>query len=418
MVAPGPTPLRPPPPFRQHSGSGVPVHILKRILLLGSTGSIGTQTLDLVRREDSGCAIAGLAANRSWEAVREQVREFGPPFVAMSDPEAAERLRPHLPAGTTLFAGPEAVIELIAAAEFDVAMHGMVGAAGLAPSIAILERSKTLALANKESLVMAGDELMQLARDRGAEIVPVDSEHCAIFQCLRGERLDRVRYVHLTASGGPFRTTELDALRDATPEMALVHPTWDMGPRITVGSATLMNKALEIIELHHLFGLERERIRVTVHPQSIVHSMVEFIDGSVIAQMGPPDMRGPIHFALHHPDRATAPLTGFDTSLFRELTFEEPDLERFPTLELGFRCVEEGADSGAVLNASDEVTVAAFLDRRIRFDQIERINRAVLDERPGLGSARGIQQIMDAIFASDAHARDLAQDRIDAYAVR
>jgi len=378
----------------------------KNVLLLGSTGSIGTQTLDLVRAADSGLQIAGLAAGRSWEALLAQTREFRPQFVALSDEPAAERLRSELPADVHLFSGAGALEELVQAADFDVAVHGVVGARGLRTSVAILERGKTLALANKESLVVAGERLMQLARENDTEIVPVDSEHSAIFQCLRGEDLGRVRKVHLTASGGPFRTTPLEEMSRATPELALKHPNWDMGPRITIGSSTLMNKALEVIELHHLFGLERERIHVVIHPQSIVHSMVEFVDGSIIAQLGPPDMRGPIHFALHHPDRAPADLQGFDVDLFSQLTFEEPDLLRFPTLELGYQCVDEGSDSGCVLNASDEVVVEAFLNSEIPFDDIHRINRSILARRPGLDGS------LDELLEADRIARDLAREEV------
>lgn len=379
---------------------------MTQILLLGSTGSIGTQTLDLVRESAGGLRVVGLAAGSSWEALAAQVQEFRPAFVALADPEAAERLRPQLPAGTQLFSGASAAEELAREASYDVCVHGVVGAAGLRPSVAVLERGKTLALANKESLVIAGELLMQLAAERGAEIVPVDSEHSAIFQCLRGEDLGRVRRVLLTASGGPFRKTTAAELAEVTPAMALEHPNWDMGPRITVGSATLMNKALEVIEVHHLFGLERERIEVVVHPQSIVHSMVEFVDGSVIAQLGPPDMRGPIHYALHHPDRAPASLQGFDLELYSKLTFEAPDLERFPALELGYRCVDEGADSGCVLNAADEVAVAAFLAGGIDFQNIQKINARVLDQRPGLCSS--IQELLEA----DDRARELARDEV------
>lgn len=381
---------------------------MKSILVLGSTGSIGTQTLELARRPDAGLRVAGLAARRSWRVLVEQARELDVPLLALSDPGAAEEARTHLPPGATLFSGPEALEELVAAARFDVAVHGVVGGAGLRASAAVLRRGKRLALANKESLVMAGADLMALATEHGGEIVPVDSEHSAVHQCLRGERLDRVRTVHLTASGGPFRNTPLEELARVTPEQALRHPNWDMGPRITVGSATLMNKALEVIELHHLFGLERERIHVVVHPQSIVHSMVEFVDGSVMAQMGPPDMRGPIHYALHHPDRAPAELTGFDLASFARLSFEEPDLERFPALALGYRCVEEGEDAGCVLNASDEVAVAAFLEERIGFGDIQRINARVLDNRPGLSGS------LDALLRADARARDLAREALPA----
>jgi len=379
---------------------------VKSILVLGSTGSIGTQTLDLVRRPGAGVRVTGLAAGTSWRALLDQAAEFGVPLLALSDPEAAEEARPHLPEGATLFVGPGASVELAQAAEYETAIHGIVGSAGLRASVAVLERGRRLALANKESLVVAGEHLTRLAREHGTEIVPVDSEHSAVFQCLRGERLDRVRRVHLTASGGPFRQTPLDLMAKATPAEALKHPNWDMGPRITIGSATLMNKALEVIELHHLFGLERERIHVVIHPQSVVHSMVEFVDGSVLAQLGPPDMRGPIHYAIHHPDRAPAPLVGFDWATFSNLTFEEPDPVRFPALELGYRCVDEGGDAGCVLNASDEVSVAAFLEERIPLGDIARINAEVLGRRPGLDGS------IDDLLRADAMARDLAREAL------
>ena len=382
----------------------------RRILVLGSTGSIGTQTLALAREAGSGLAVVGLAAQRSWEALLGQAEEFRPPFVALEDSAAAEQLRPRLPAGTALLAGPGAAEELARIAAYDVAVHGVVGAAGLAVSLAVLRRGSVLALANKESLVVAGALLMAFAAEHGGTIVPVDSEHSAVFQCLRGEDLGRVRRVLLTASGGPFRTASAAEIAAATPERALHHPNWSMGPRITIGSATLMNKALEVIELHHLFGLERERIDVVVHPQSIVHSLVEFVDGSVIAQLGPPDMRGPIHYALHHPERAPARLTGFDLALFRRLEFEAPDLERFPALGLGFRCVEEGGDAGAVLNAADEVAVAAFLDRRIGLAEIASVNRAALDRRAGDAGS------FEALLAADRRARSDAAHEVAARA--
>ena len=360
----------------------------KRLLVLGSTGSIGCQTLDLVRADgaagsdSAGLAVAGLAARTSWEDVQRQVEEFRPPFVSVADPSAAAELRARVGPGTAILEGPESVLELIRVAAFDVVIHGIVGAAGLAPSVEVLRRGRTLGLANKESLVVAGALLTDLAREHGAEIVPVDSEHSAVFQCLRGERLDRVRRVHLTASGGPFRTTPADRIAAATPDEALAHPNWDMGPRVTIGSATLMNKALEVIELHHLFGLDADRIHVVVHPQSVVHSMVEFVDGSVVAQLGPPDMRGPIHYAIHHPDRAPAALQGFSFDVFGSLTFEEPDRERFPALDLGFRCVAEGGSSGAVLNAADEVAVEAFLAGGLDLGGVVGTSGAALDARP------------------------------------
>lgn len=354
---------------------------MRRLLVLGSSGSIGTQTLDLVRADRSRLEVVGLGAARSADSLLRQILEFRPRFAALVDPEAAERIRPDLPEGTTLFAGPQATLELIEAADFDTAVHGIVGAAGLLPSAAVLRRGKTLALANKESLVLAGASLMELARTHGAALIPVDSEHSAILQCLQGEPLDRVRRVLLTASGGPLRDLPLARFGEVTPEQALAHPNWEMGPRISIGSATLMNKALEVIEAHHLYGLEADRIEVVVHRQSVVHSMVEFIDGSVIAQCGPPDMRGPIHYAIHHPERAPAGLVGFDLDLFRNLTFEAVDRERFPALELGYRCVREGGASGCLLNAADEVAVEAFLEGRARFSDIVDVAGGVLDGR-------------------------------------
>jgi 1-deoxy-D-xylulose-5-phosphate reductoisomerase len=345
----------------------------------------------------------GLAAARSWEKLALQAREFGCQRVALQDAAFAEPLRARLPSGCELLSGPGAIEELARIADYEIALHGIVGSAGLCASVAVLERGARLALANKESLVVAGAHLMRIARERGAEIVPVDSEHAAIHQCLRGERIGDVRTVWLTASGGPFRSTPLAELAHVTPEQALRHPNWAMGPRITIGSSTLMNKALEVIELHHLFGLDQSQIRVVIHPQSIVHSMVEFCDGSVIAQLGPPDMRGPIHYALHHPDRAPAPLRGFDPRRYSTLNFEEPDPERFPALELGYRCLSEGSDAGCTLNAADEVAVEAFLKSQIHFDDIQRINRAVLGRRTGLDGS--IADLFEADRLARAQAR-------------
>ncbi len=381
---------------------------MRSVILLGSTGSIGTQTLDLVRMERGSFRVEGLAARASTRELLAQAEEFRPRFVALTDAGAADELRPRLPAATHLFAGPTALEDLCREADYEIAVHGVVGAAGVLPSVRVLERGRRLALANKESLVVAGALLMALAAEHGAEIVPVDSEHSAIFQCLRGEDIGRVRRVILTASGGPFRARPAAEFAGVTPAEALRHPNWTMGPRITIGSATLMNKALEIIELHHLFGLSRERIGVIIHPQSLVHSIVEFVDGSLIAQMGLPDMRGPIHYALHHPDRAPADLVGFDPAAFRTLSFEEPDHARFPALELGYRCVDEGSDAGTVLNAADEIAVAAFLREEIAFPEIARINRTVLDRRPGLDGS------VEDLLRSDGIARSLASLEIAA----
>ena len=380
----------------------------KPTLILGSTGSIGQQTLDLVREPGSGLTAVGLAARGSWREVAKQVEEFRPPFVSLTDADAASELQRVVPAGTKVFSGPDATLELIAAATFDIAIHGIVGAAGLEPSLAVLDKGADLGLANKESLVVAGEIVMERARQRGATILPVDSEHSAVFQCLRGEDPARIRRVHLTASGGPFRTRTAAEIEAARPAEALAHPNWDMGPRVTIGSATLMNKALEVIELHHLFGLNRSQIHVVVHPQSIVHSMVEFVDGSVMAQLGPPDMRGPIHFALHHPDRGTSTLQGFSFDLYQNLTFEAPDLERFPALELGFRCVDEGGATGAILNAADEIAVQAFLDGAITLPEISTIAANALDAGKSHSGAT-LETLRQADAFARSHARDAVQ---------
>jgi len=379
---------------------------MKTLVVLGSTGSIGTQTLDVCRAHPDRFRVVGLAAGRSWELVREQVREFRPRFVALANGAAAERLRAEVPSDVTVFAGDEALETLCREADYDCAVHGVVGGAGLVASVAVLERGRQLALANKESLVMAGRHLMELEHAHGGHILPVDSELCALFQCLRGEDRARIRTVHLTASGGPFRDLPAEEIEAATPDMALRHPTWNMGPRITVGSATLTNKALEVLEVHHLFGLDPSRINVCVHRQSVVHSMIEFDDGSVIGQLGPPDMRHPIHYCLHWPERAPSKLEGFSFDVFANLTFEPPDFERFPSLGLGFRCAELGSDAGAVFNAADEVTVAAFLAGEIAFGDIPRINARVLERRPGLDAS------IPDLLRADRIARELAREEV------
>lgn len=390
---------------------------MKSLVVLGSTGSIGTRTLDVVRSAPDRLRIEGLAAGRSWEALLAQVREFKPRVVAVYDAGAAAALREHTRGAVHVIEGPGALEALAEEAEYDLAVHGVVGARGLPATAAALRRGRDVALANKESLVLAGAELMDLARSHGGSILPVDSELCALHQCLRGEggsgspmgnglpadATRMVRRVLLTASGGAFRDLPLDQIHDAPARVALTHPNWDMGPRITVGSATLMNKAMEVLEVHHLFGLPADKIHVVLHRQSVVHSMVEFEDGSVLAQMGPPDMRGPLHYCLHHPERAPAHLDGFRPDLFARLTFEEVDRERYPALALGYRAIAEGGDAGAVLNAADEVAVEAFLDGRIAFGEIHAINLRALEGRSGL--VGGIEARME----SDRRAREQAE---------
>lgn len=383
---------------------------MRKLLLLGSTGSIGTQCLDIAGADAAaGFDVTGLSAWSSWELLVEQAQRHAVGLVALGDPAAAEHAREALPASTTVLAGPEAILELCAAADYDVAVNGVVGAVGLAPSRAVLERGKRLALANKESLVVAGAELMELARTSGGELLPVDSEHSALLQCLAAGRLEDVRKVFLTASGGALRDWPAADLARVTPADALAHPNWDMGPRITVGSATLMNKALEVVEAAHLWGLSADRIGVLIHRQSIVHGMVEFHDGSVMAECSPPDMRGPIHHALQWPERPPTELTGFCPTAFAQLTFEEPDLARFPALELGYRCVREGGNAGAVLNAADEVATGAFLAGQLAFTDIVPLVAQALDMRERWPSGT-----IDQLLAADAAARTHTQERIQA----
>ncbi|MDG1499789.1 MAG: 1-deoxy-D-xylulose-5-phosphate reductoisomerase [Planctomycetota bacterium] len=380
---------------------------MRSLILLGSTGSIGTQCLDVLRAHPGQFQLNGLAAGSSWREAVDQVREFDCPALALADRDAATLAREALPESVRLFEGPQAAADMAGALDYDLALNGVVGAAGLQPSVRVLERGCDLALANKESLVIAGQLLMDLALANKSRILPVDSEHSALQQCLHGEQVGRVRYLYLTASGGALRDLTLEELHEVTPEVALAHPTWTMGPRITIGSATLMNKALEVIEAAHLYGVGAERIRVVIHRQSIVHSMVEYVDGSVISQLGPPDMRGPIHHALFYPDRIASDLKGYVPELFQNLTFEEPDPERFPALELGYRCVREGGNAGAVLNAADEVAVAAFLDGQLPFHELVPVVSAVLDRRhewPGSTLAE--------LLEADRGARKAAKEEI------
>jgi len=373
---------------------------MRSLIILGSTGSIGRQCCDILREFPGRFRVAGIAAGSSIEALAADAIEFDVPCVALADASREAELRALLPAGIELLTGPDAAERLCAEADYDVALNGIVGAAGLPPSVVVLEQGRTLALANKESLVLAGKLLMDLAETHGADLLPVDSEHNALLQCLGADRVDDVRHVYLTASGGALRDLSLDELAQVTPEQALAHPNWDMGPRITIGSATLMNKALEVIEAAHLWHLGADRIKVLVHRQSIVHGMVEFVDGSMLAELGPPDMRLPIHHALSWPERQPTNLPGFDPVLFANLTFEEPDLERFPALALGYRCVREGGNAGAVLNAADEIAVAAFLAGELPFDRIVPLVTAVLDRR-----REWPESSIEDLLAADAAAR-------------
>jgi 1-deoxy-D-xylulose-5-phosphate reductoisomerase len=358
-----------------------------------------------VREQRGAFEVTGLCAHRNAARLLEQAREFGVPAIALSDEGAASAAADATAgSGIRLFAGASAPVDLLRAVPFDLAVHAITGAAGLPATHECLSLSRPIALANKESLVIAGEYLCELARVKGVPILPVDSEHSAVFQCVRHEPASTLRKIYLTASGGPFRDRPLDTFDSITPDEALRHPNWDMGERITVGSATMMNKAFEIVEAHHLFGLRAPQIEVLIHRQSIVHSMVEFEDGSMLAQLGVPDMRVPIQVALHHPGRGPSAFEPFDPVKFSSLTFTRPEAERFPALTLGYRCLELGGTSGAVLNAADEVATRRFLDREIGFADIAALCREALDAIPP-APVKSLDSVWEADRAARAFAR-------------
>ena len=372
-----------------------------RVAVLGSTGSIGRSTLDVLAASPGRFTPWLLAAHRSTAALVEQAARMRPAWVVVVDESAAAELDPRiLPAGTRLAVGPEALDELVRDPAIDRVVSAIVGAAGLRSTWAAVEAGKTVALANKETLVMAGPLVMALAARHGAAIVPVDSEHSAVHQALACGRRADVKRIVLTASGGPFRTTPREALAAVTPAEALAHPTWSMGPKITIDSATMMNKALEVIEARWLFDMPTEKIAVLVHPQSIVHSLVEFVDGSVIAQLSPPDMRLPIQYALTQPARTAGPARTFDFTRPLSLEFEPPDPDRFPAVRLGHEAAARGGTAGAVLNAANEAAVGQFLAGRLRFTDIAASCARMLDEHPFEA-----EPSLDEILRLDAWAR-------------
>lgn len=351
--------------------------------LLGSTGSIGRSTLEVVRHSQGAFQVAVLTAHRNFELLCQQAVEFRPRFVvATHGPEADRFDWSRLPRETTLLCGSQHVAFVAALPEIDVVVAAVVGSAGLQGTWAAVEAGKTVALANKETLVMAGPLVMRLAAERGAKILPVDSEHSAVFQALLAGNRDEIKRIILTASGGPFRCYSRERMEKVTVEDALSHPTWQMGPKITVDSATMMNKALEIIEARWLFDLPPGQIDVVIHPQSVVHSMVEYVDGSVLAQLSPPDMKLPIQYALTWPQRRTSPARRLDLSQALRLEFEPPDEDRFPALRLGREVAQEGGTAGAVLNAANEVAVASFLEGKLAFTEIVPACRSVVEHHP------------------------------------
>jgi 1-deoxy-D-xylulose-5-phosphate reductoisomerase len=384
---------------------------MKRVALIGSTGSIGQNTLRVVEHLSDGFKIFALAANSTVELLAQQTAAFRPAVVGITN---ADRVKEFLDRCAALQVAPPEVVtgeeglrHIAAAAEVDIVVSAAVGAAGLQPTYSAVRAGKTVALANKEAMVLAGELLRATASRTGARLIPVDSEHSAIAQCLRSGERGEVRRLILTASGGPFRETPVEQFRNITPEQALKHPTWQMGKRITIDSATLMNKGLEVIEARWLFDIDPEKIDIMVHPQSVVHSMVEFVDGSVIAQLGSADMRQPIQYALTYPERLPSPVAALDWSTLARLDFSLPDRQKFPCVGLAYRAIQMGGTAPAVVNAADEVLVAAFLERKIAFSEIPQIIAATLDAHQ-VQSAESIEAIMSA----DAWARMEARHRL------
>ena len=389
----------------------------RSVTILGATGSIGASTIDLLKRNPSGYRVEAVSANRNGRALARIARELDARFAAVAHDGAYADLKEDLAgSGIEAAAGPAAMIEA-ARRPADWVMAAIAGATGLEPTLAAVERGGTVALANKECLVCAGALFMRRAALKGTKVLPVDSEHNALFQALSaGRREDVVRLV-LTASGGPFRTWSMDAIRAATPAQALKHPNWSMGPKVTIDSATLMNKGLELIEAHHLFAMESAGIDVVVHPQSVVHGLVEFRDGSVVAHLGPPDMRIPIAHCLAWPTRIEGPGPRLDLAQIGALTFEAPDVQRFPALALARRALEAGNGAPTVLNAANEVAVAEFIAARLPFPGIPALVEATLEAAHREGALREPASVEDAL-AIDHIARSLARNLLPEIAAK
>ncbi len=373
----------------------------RKIAVFGSTGSIGRSALDVVRHSAGRLQITAISAHRCLEELVIQAQELLPHFVVATDEGAAKQFNwSGLPQQTRLLVGQAGLEEVVRLPELDIVLAAVVGSAGLTGTWAAIEAGKTVALANKETLVMAGPQVMRLARERGAKILPVDSEHSAVFQAIQCGRRSEIKRVVLTASGGPFREWSTAEMERATVDDALSHPTWQMGKKITIDSATMMNKALEMIEARWLFDLRPEQIEVVIHPQSIVHSLVEFIDGSVIAPLSPPDMKLPIQYALTWPDRVSSPARKLDLAKSLQLDFEPPDEDRFPALKLGREVAAAGGTAGAVMNAANEAAVSSFISGELGFTEIVPACRAVLESH-----TFSADPTLDELLKLDAWAR-------------
>ena len=387
----------------------------RRLLVLGSTGSIGTQALDIVGRS-ADLELVGLSAERSWEALIEQATRFGVRRIALADPDAGARAAEAWTGGEVLV-GAQGLVELVVGSGAELVLNALVGSAGLGPTVATLGEGIDLALANKESLVVGGELVTALAEATGAALIPVDSEHSALHQLLAGEQPGTVDKLVLTASGGPFRGRTRAELEEVTVAQALKHPTWAMGGKITIDSATLMNKGLELIEAHHLFGVPYERIDVVVHPQSIVHSLIQLCDGASLAHLGYPDMRVPISYALHHPERVDVPVAPLDLPALGELTFERVDVDAFPALRLAREAATAGGTAPCALNAANEVAVHAFLGGRLPFLGIAEVIEETL-ARLGAQPVRAFESLYEADREARAVAEELLRNSFNANASR
>ncbi|OPH61965.1 1-deoxy-D-xylulose-5-phosphate reductoisomerase [Paenibacillus ferrarius] len=376
---------------------------MKRIAILGSTGSIGTQTLDIVAHAPEQFQIEALSGGYNSQLLIEQIHKFHPKVVSVATKELAEKVSSQVSSATKVLYGQEGLLEVAASTDADFVVTAVVGSQGLKPTMAAIEAGKHIGLANKETLVSAGHIVTDAARRRGVALLPIDSEHSAIFQCLNGENRKQIAQITLTASGGSFRDRSRADLEGVTVEQALQHPNWSMGAKITIDSATMVNKGLEVIEAHWLFGLSYDQINVLIHPESVIHSYVEFVDNSVIAQLGNPDMRVPIQYALTYPDRYPTPTKKLDLAAIGKLHFREMDFERFPCLRMAFESGKQGGTTPTVYNAANEIAVARFLNGEITFLQIEQIIETVLQKHDSIPTPS-----LDAIHEQDLWSRDCA----------
>ncbi|MCH6574129.1 MAG: 1-deoxy-D-xylulose-5-phosphate reductoisomerase [Bacteroidetes bacterium] len=378
---------------------------MNNVFILGSTGSIGVNTLNVIRNFPDRFNVSALTVNSNIQLLLEQINEFKPELVVVKEKNAAEKVKPQLPGNCKLLVGVDGLINAASGLEYDIFVGAMVGFAGLAPTIEAIKRGKRIALANKETLVVAGEVVNNYCKEYGAEIIPVDSEHSAIYQCLVGENIDEVEKLIITASGGPFLNKDKSFFENATVDEALNHPNWKMGNKVTIDSATMMNKGLEVIEAHWLFGLSTEKIDVVIHPQSIIHSMVQFRDGSIKAQMGLPDMKLPIQYALTYPERLQNDFERTNIPEIGTLNFYEPDFEKFECLKLAFDVLEAGGTAPCVLNAANEIAVEKFLNREIRFSRIPVLIEKALEK---IGNHQLLN--LDTIFECDTETRNFVRN--------